>query len=409
MGFWRNLFGLPDITKLDITTYEDSEPVYLEADPAQFAFSTYQPIDQMFREMYAGSPTKVSRAEALSVAGVKRGRDLICSISTLPLIMVDPKNNEADWVLGRQFDPDVPNVVHLAMTVEDLLFEGVAYWLITAIGFDGFPSYVRRVPPSSVSLTPPNTRTPSPLPSMLDPRGAVIWIDGKPVPTSSVIRFDSPNTAILHDGARSIRRAILLDNLAKVIAQSPQPTDYFQPTENAVEFSEEKVREFLAKWDSSRRNRSTGWVPRDIAYTSVSSPSPRDLQLVELQKQVAVEIANLFGLDSEDLNVSTTSRTYANANDRRHDHINTVLAPYMRAITDRLGMDDVTKRGYRVLFDLDDYLKPNPTERWAIYQIAIAAKVMSPEEVRLKEGLPPGAPKPKEPEPTTNTTRTYSK
>jgi HK97 family phage prohead protease len=58
-----------------------------------------------------------------------------------------------------------------------------------------------------------------------------------------------------------------------------------------------------------------------------------------------------------------------------------------------------------VEFDLDNYMKSNPTERWAVYEKAINLGVLSVEEVRTEEGLPAGAPKPKpepKPEPTTD-------
>jgi phage portal protein BeeE len=118
----------------------------------------------------------------------------------------------------------------------------------------------------------------------------------------------------------------------------------------------------------------------------VDSPSPADLQLVELQKQAALDIANALGVDPEELGISTTSRTYANAVDRRRDRINDVLSPFMRAITDRLSMGDVTRRGHRVEFDLDDYMKSNPTERWSVYKIAKEMGVMLVDEIRAEEG-----------------------
>src|SRR5690606_39696922 len=63
----------------------------------------------------------------------------------------------------------------------------------------------------------------------------------------------------------------------------------------------------------------------------------------------------------------------------------------------RLSMGDVTRRGYRVTFDLDDYLKANPTERWLMYEKAINLGVMDVAEVRAREDLPPAEPAVAEP------------
>ena len=99
-------------------------------------------------------------------------------------------------------------------------------------------------------------------------------------------------------------------------------------------------------------------------------------------------------MDPEDLGISTTSRTYANAVDRRQDRLNEVYAPYMSAITDRLSMGDVTKRGYRVAWDLDDYLRADPSTRWNVHKTAVEMGVMTPDEVRVSEDLPGKAPVP---------------
>src|SRR5690606_1935420 len=147
--------------------------------------------------------------------------------------------------------------------------------------------------------------------------------------------------------------------------------------------------------------------PAALEYHTVDAPSPAELQLVELQRQAALDLANALGLDPEDIGISTTSRTYQNAIDRRRDRINDVLAPFMRASTDRLSMGDVTRRGYRVTFDLDDYLKANPTERWGMYEKAIQLGVMDVAEVRAREDLPPTEPAAAEPPVTASTDATH--
>lgn len=370
-----------------------------------FAESAPRPIDQVIVDMMGrGAASAVGRTEALSVPAVQRGRNLICSVATLPLVQRRPNRTIARNPLFDQLDPDVPNIVTLAQTLEDLLFDGIAWWRITAFGWDGFPSSIRHLDPSTVSLDPPAGSSLAPLPSGQDPRGAVVYVDGRPVPASEMIRFDSPNPAVLTVGGRAIRRAILLDRAASTYADDPQPAAYFTPAEGADPADDDDVRDMLADWKRARKERSTAYVPAALRYNGVPSPSPRDLQLVELQKQSALEIANAFGVDPEDLGVSTTSRTYANVIDRRRDRINDVLAPYMRAVTDRLSMQDVTKRGYTVEFRLDDYLKSNPTERWGVYKIAHeivdadGRPAITLDEIREAEGwaaLPADVAKPK--------------
>jgi len=364
-----------------------------------------RPIDQVILEMSGrGSAPQVGRVEALSVPAVQRGRNLICSIATLPLVQRDKNRAVVINPLFEQLDPDVPNVVTLAQTLEDLFFEGIGWWRITGQDFAGYPIAVRRLDPSSVSLTPPgNAGSPAPLPAGHDPRGAAVWIDGVRTPASVVIRFDSPNPAVLKVGGRAIRRAILLDQTARMYADDPRPLDYFTPGEGADPIDDDDVAVELAKWKAARRKRSTAWIPLSMKYNTVDAPSPADLQLVQLQQQVSLDLANALGVDPEELGISTTSRTYFNAIDRRQSRINDVLLPYMRAVTDRLSMGDVTRRGHKVVFDLDDYLRADPTTRWNVYKTALDMGAITVEEIREEEGwtpLPPGGqPQPAPPPP----------
>lgn len=357
-------------------------------------------IDQAVSAASAQSSTRVARADALSVPAVQRGRNMLCSIATLPLVQYGPDNAVAENPLFTQIDPDVPNVVTLAMTVEDLVFDGIAWWRVLSRGWDKFPTTAMRLDPQSVSLQPPGSgASPAPLPGGHDPHNATVWIDGQPVPEEDVIRFDSPNPAVLTVGGRAIRRAILHDKAAAMYSDDPRPLDYFTPADGADEMDDDDARDIIAAWRAARKQRATGWIPASMKYNSVDVPSPAELQLVELQKQAALDLANALGVDPEDLGVSTTSRTYANAVDRRRDRINDVLSPYMRAITDRLSMGDVTKRGYFVKFNLDDYMRANPSERAAVQQTYQNMGVLTVEEIRAMEGLPPLAEAPVEDNP----------
>lgn len=373
MGFWR---GLRERFRAPAATFDAGS----------------RPVDQVIWEMLTrGTPLKFSRIEAMSVPAVLKGRNLLCSIATLPLVQYDAEYNKVPLPLLQQIDPSVANVVTLAQTIEDLLFEGRSLWRITGFGWDGYPATARHVDSSAWRVIPAVAQPYAPLPSGDNPRpGAVPFVDGEQLDWSEVILFESPNPGLLtgFDG-RAIRRAILLDKAAGVYAEGGKPLDYFSPADGADPVEDDDIKDILAAWKASRREGSTAYVPAALKYNPVDSPSPADLQLVELQKQAMLEVANVVGLDPEDVGVSTTSRTYFNAQDRRMSRINDTLAPYMRAITDRLSMGDITKRGYCVEFDLDNYLKADPATRWSTYQTAVSMKAMTIDEVREEERLPP--------------------
>jgi hypothetical protein len=370
-------------------------PLALDGPAAAFDSSTPRPIDRLFAELNASVSGRVTRTEALSVAAVQRGRNSLCSIATLPLVQYKGLEIVQSSFLA-QIDPDVANVVTLSQTIEDLAFDGISWWLITAQDFAGYPLAARHLDVGAVSLDPPKGQA-NPFPSGRDARGVkIVWVHGEATPADRLIRFDSPNPGLLTANARAVRRALLLDQLASTYANNPRPLDYF--TDNLDDPSidpmdDDEVDAFLAEWQADRKRRSTGWIPSTVKRVDVDAPSPAELQLVELQRQVTLEIANGLGADPEELGVSTTSRTYFNAADRRISKINERFAPYMSAITQRLTMGDVTRRGYVVKFDLTDYLKPDPAAQVAYWRGLFDMDAISSDEVRAAAGWSGPAPK----------------
>lgn len=364
----------------------------------------YKPVNALVNGLFPGvsglypgqSVPSVSRDLALSVPAFLRGRNMICSISTLPLQTVDADNKIVTGGMLDQINPNVANTVTKAQTVEDLLFHAVSWWRVTSFNAYGYPQTARRYAPEKVRILPPPGFVPSVLPSGLPIEG-VIWMDGHPVPFSEVIRFDSPNPPVLGPaGSTVLARAIALDAAAAMYASDPRPMDYFTPSDPTADpVDDDEVTSLLDGWRLARRKRSTAYVPAALTYNEVQQPTPADLQLVELQRKVTLDVANLLGVDPEDVGVSTTSRVYKNAVDKRRDRVNDVLASYMSAITERLSMPDVTPPGESVRFDLDDFLKADPKTRAEVDQIYLSTNVISPEEVRASEGLRPGAPTPR--------------
>jgi portal protein len=337
-------------------------------------FSEQIPQLQQWRALGINSET-VSRDQAMTIHGVVRARDAICSISTLPLITRNAKDELQDNPLLRQFDKGRTNVVHLSRTFEDLYFDEISWWYVTARDSSDFPTFVEHVGKDRVSE---------------DEKKGIRYLDGKEVPWDDLIKFESPKSGLLKNGGRLLRRALNLDKTAALYADNPRPLDYFTVEEGAdgTALDREAAEAEIDHWNERRKVSATALVI-GLKYNQVDTPTPQELQLIEGQKQASVEVANFTGMDTEDLGVSTTSRTYQNAVDRRRDRINDLLSLYMRAITDRLSMPDITRQGHRVEFDLTDYMKANPTERVAYYSALWAMKSITRDEIRKAEGLEP--------------------
>ena len=330
---------------------------------------------------------KISRDEALAVPAVKRARDLICGgIGQFPLLLIGPDGKPVEWSLLSQPEAGIAPSVTITRTVEDMLLSERSWWKVTHVGWHNRPAEVRRLDPETVTVQPKYVTYPE--------GTALVWPE-----VSGLIRVDSPNGGLL-TASVAIRAYIALSRIAMRAADGMPPVDWFEPAEGADpvgipepgETQEEAdvraIAEILDAWYAARQTRSTAYLPAALKYKR-DGFDPEKLQLSEAREFAVTEIARLTGIDAEELSVSTTSRTYFNAQDRRRSRIEDVLGPYMTAIEGRLSLDDLTPHGYRVVFDTSSYLRLDDQAAAQTDQVLIGAKVLLPDEAREKRGLEP--------------------
>lgn len=344
---------------------------------------------------------RISRAEALQVPAVLRARNLICgTLGTLPLRYHAPDHSTAPWPLFDQPDPDIPASVVWAQTYEDMLFESIAWWRVTAFGWHGYPIQARHVPVGSVHVsgTPALPSQTQISPDQPFPVDGQVFIDGVPVPDREIIRFDSPNPPLLVHAARAIRTCLLLDKAAALYSKDPLPLGYFGPKEGADALSSapgsapdgsdrSEIDYTLDQWELARKQRAWGYIAGMEAKTL--QWDPEKLQLAEQRQHAVLEIARAAGIDPEDLGVSTTSRTYQNSEQRRQDLIDFTLGAYVSAVQDRLSMRDVTPRGYKARIDFGGFLRGDTKTRMDTYKVGLEVGAYTQDEIRELEDRPP--------------------
>lgn len=317
---------------------------------------------------------RITRAEAMQVPAVKRARDLICGeIGQFPLRLYDPQGKPIAWSLLDQPETGVARSVTMTRTVEDMLLFGRGWWRVNNLGWHGRPADVHRLDADTVTVQPKLVTYPE--------GTATVWPE---VP--GLIRVDSPNDALLN-ASPAIRACVALDRATLNYVDGAPPQDYFTSSDG-VDPEPEDVQAFLASWLDARRTRATGYVPAAFTYNTPSW-DPEKLQLAEARTFAITEVARLTGIDAEELSVSTTSRTYANMQDRRRHRVESVLGPYMTAIEGRLGLDDVTPRGFTVAFDTSNFLRLDDLAAAQADEVLITSKVLTPDEARAKRGLEP--------------------
>lgn len=358
----------------------------------EFGFNA--PVDLLSAIAGAGGQIepRISRAEALQVPAVLRGRNMIAgTLATLPVHVIGTDRREVRSPLLEQIDPDVPNSVTLAAIFEDLVFEGIS-WLRIVEFRGGFPSKAQHVPPQSVTIGDGSTASQWWIsPDQRMPVDGKVYVDGVHVPDDQLIRFDSPNPPFLVHSARAIRAALQLDQTAAQNVRNPMPLGYFAPTDGADPAEDTDIQTLLNEWEAARRLRSTGYVPAALSFNALQW-DPKQLQLAEQRQHAVLEISRGLGIDPEDLGVSTTSRTYQNGEQRRQALLDFTLGAYVSAFQDRLSMGDVTPRGQLVRMKFDGFLRSDTLTRMQAYQIGLPIGAYTVEEIRDLEDKAPLTP-----------------
>jgi len=330
-------------------------------------------------------PARIGRAEAMSVPAVKRCRDLIAgTVGSLPVWVRNGAREIVPSPLLDQPEPDVARPVTMTRTCEDLLLEGVSWWRVLEFGWHGYPTKVRRLEPRTVQVR----------------QNSKVYVarDGTPqgqaweaVPDDQLIRIDSPNDPLLVSGARAIRAALKLDMQAARLADNPAPAGVFTPVEGVDPGSSEEIAEMLDEWNAARGDSAWGYVGAALKLNPLSW-TPEQLQLADSRQHAVLEIARCAGIDPEDLGVSTTSRTYQNAETRRLDLLDFTLGAYVSALQERLSMNDVLPRGHFARIQFGGFLRSDTKTRMETYEIGLRVGAYDAARIAELEDIPTATP-----------------
>ncbi len=371
----------------------DTPPAAMTRQRPSAQFSVTVP-PEMLEAMTGGGAIapRVSRDEALQVPAVLRARNIICgALSTLPIRVHGPDRRlvtDVTYLPSGNIDPNIANSAVKAQIYEDLFFESIAWLKVTKFGWHGYPVEARHVPVGSVHVAPAGGLMPAQIsPDQPFPVDGQVYIDGVPVPDEEVIRFDSPNPPLLRHAARAIRTCLKLERAAALYSDDPLPLGYFAPKGDVEPPTSEQVEEILDEWEEARSRRAWGYVNGALEAKTLQW-NPEQLQLAAQRQHAVLEIARATGLDAEDLQVSVTSRTYANQEQRWQALINTTLGPYVTAIQERLSMRDVLPRGYEARIDFGAFLRGDTKTRMETYKVGREVGAYDDERIADLEDIP---------------------
>ena len=326
----------------------------------------------------------ISRRDAIGVPAVKRSRDLLCTVGTIPLEYKKKSTGESiaapRWI--HQLSKSQPQFVTISYLVDSLLFYGQAFLEIVEVyQEDGRGASFDWVSNTRITFD-------------LDINNTFVtqyYVDGSPRPMSglgSLVTFQAFNEGILNTGSRTIQAAIDIQKAAAVAAATPMATTVLKNT--GADLPAAEVQGLLASWKNARQNRSTAYLTSTLEAQNIGF-SPKDMMYNEAIQNLATEIARLCGVPAYYLSADqNTTMTYANVQDERKQLVALAFQPYISAIEQRLSMDDISTAGHYVKFDLDStFLRTEPMDRLLVLEKMLSLGLITIEQAMEMEDLTP--------------------
>ena len=328
----------------------------------------------------------VGRDAALSIPSVAACRNLVVgTVVQLDLYRYrGGERLEPDYLVSKP-DPSTILPATLGGTVDDLLFRGRAYWRVLERDSEGYPRRCRWTPVTDVT---PDAKSSGGAYAEL--RGyRIAGVDGV-VPIDDVIRFDSPIPGVLDTGARTLAAALELELAARRLSSVELPSGTLT-NESGVSLSDEEAEDYLSRFAERRRKYGLAWL-EGVKYEK-QALTPGELQLVEARSNVATDVARLFNVPVAMIGASPSGNAsallYANLTQQLSLLLVDAVSPHLATIEATLS--DAIPRGQAIAFDVQTFLRSDPTAA-SEYAIAlVGAGLISVDEGRSMLGIPPAA------------------
>lgn len=294
---------------------------------------------------------EITRADAMTIPSVVRGRGLICTtIARAALTVTDRDGNELDpqpiWL--RRTDSLTTPFHRLLWTADDLLFYGVSLW-IAKRDYDNKIIACERVPLDRWSVT----------------SEGIITIDDRECSADEVIAFEGIHEGILSFGRETISQARGLLRSAERAATQPAAMIELHQT-NQRPITDAEVDHTIARWQAARRGANGGVAFTSNAIETKELGSAKEHLLVQGRAASAIDIARLLGIPAPMIDAAQegSSLSYSNTASRLNELIAFGIAPLMAAISARLSQDDVLPAGQKIDFDTSNIVAAVNNEIW---------------------------------------------
>lgn len=206
-----------------------------------------------------------------------------------------------------------------------------------------------------------------------------------PVPSKAILFFECGAGGWLRAGARAIVTSRMLEDAARIYAETPQPTTVIKNT--GPRKTKAQAEELVTEYEAARRSRSTVFVGRDIEVGDHGFDA-QQIALSDARSQAVLDGSRVTGVPPLYLaqGIPGSSQVYTNVTQSRLD-LHQAMQPFAQAVAARLSFDDVTGSGTTVDVDFGPFLRMDPAMRADLYAKLIPLGVMTVDEARAFESL----------------------
>lgn len=356
-----------------------NEPVDLAIkSPEDWADSSHLiPVDlQNLFGLADASGIQITRRTAEQLDVVAKGRRVLCTnLGRMPLV-----TKKGGQVTSQQLaylqqpEADRPLAQTLIWTADALYYYPRTWWIVLRRDAYGWPAR------GGVKLLDRAD-------AEFDSDGKLVKAWGKDIAAEKwgVIQFDAPDGGLLHDGIRTLRRAVVLDRAASLAEENPVPSiDLHNTGDKPLE--DWQIRELLTSWRNARAKYGAGYTDKSI---EVKTLGIQDSQLLATaQSRMDLKLARQIGIPAwaADVALEGSTLNYQNRQSRAWELIDLYLATYTTAIAGRLSMPDCTPLGWTTEFDTEVLTRPDLKTRFETYKIGLDGEFIDQQWIDGQEG-----------------------
>ncbi|OYY09229.1 MAG: phage portal protein, partial [Rhizobiales bacterium 35-68-8] len=277
-----------------------------------------------------------------------------------------------DWTDGFSFIRD--------LVAQALIYDQGGLAWVNRVG--GRPVEILHYQPSHLTAQDDGTGT-----------GACYYtLNGRIMPAADIIHLRSPfGRSPLSLARESIGLALTLDaHAARLFGNGARPSGVLSLKDRATPEAIKRIRESWVLAHGAGKSGGTAIVDGGAEYAPLTMSSV-DAQFQEMRSFEILQVARAFRVPPQML-YDLTRATWSNSEQMGREFLSYTLEPWLRALEGclrRALFAPAELPTHRVAFDRDDLTRADIGDRATAYSSLISSRVLSPNEARAWEDLPP--------------------